>query len=792
MIPTRSDHKRVVILTIAHRGDDVRLYHKLGLSLAKQFEVIILTPVQAGLVNEPNYRTIHIEGNNRVDLLYKLFRSACMLNPDIVICIEPQTMIPALLVRRYRQSALIYDCHEFYGDSFGERFPKQFQRPAKRFYEVMENLLARQMDGIIAVNDVIANRFRKCTKNLATCPNYMIPQDSVESVDEKKFDLVYAGGMLIEKGILVILNAIALLKDRFPDIRALFLGKFYTDETKQAFFGTIERLGIARHIHFGGQVSHTEAMKAIESARFGVVMMDPRMSRYWNSLPLKFMEFLYAGLPVVAQNMPIMRSVVDEHAVGACVDFDAESVAEAMTRLLSLSEAERIEMGRRATVIAQDEFIWSRIEPRLLSLTEMVLERRMLLFAYFYPPLGASGVQRPCKMVHYLKQAGITTDVISVKDIVFHSHDHKMLGECGHRRLIRTRSLDPMSILKRLVPSRKSQDVYFNTAEWKKRLVRGIQPIDDKIGWLPFALAAVLRIKPRPSVVAATTGPYTGGLAALLYSYLTGVPLALDYRDSYTDHPYIGFLTPLHRALAIIVERAALRRAFLVSTAAEDMKEKLISRYGEWLRNKTLNMYNGWDPRDFAENLPENPNDGIVRFHYLGNFYGLQRVEYFIRALVELKREKRLPNDVRFTFTGNYFAETMQALQSPDLASIIQVESQVEHHEAIERMIQSDALLLFVATPGGKGVLTGKVFEYLRTGREILAMVPTDGEVAGILRDCGYHDICAMEDIASIKENFLRIYERVKAGASTAHNNIDKYSRESQLRHWIDMLRKRV
>ncbi len=786
-------HKRIVLLTIAHRGDDVRLYHKLGLSLAKRYEVIILTPVKTEPIPDSEIRVINFHPKNRINLLYGLYRHACKLNPDIVMCIEPQTMLPALFIRKYRKSSIIYDCHEFYSDSFSERFPRPLQRLAKGFYEDLENLLARRMDGIIAVNDVIEKRFRKFTENIAVCPNYLMPREDPGSPDtEKNFDLVYAGGMLAEKGIIVILEAVAMLKESFPGIRALFLGKFYCEETRHHFFSTIDRLGIADNIHFGGQVSHVEATKAIQTARIGVVMMDPRMERYWNSLPLKFMEFLHAGLPVLAQDMPIMRSIVEEHHVGETVSFNTESVVKAATRLLSLDREEYSKMCARAMAIAHTTFTWNRIEPHLLELADSVLAKRLLMFAYFYPPLGASGVQRPCKMVNYLKQAGVQTDVISVKGIVFHSYDHKMLGECGHHRLIRTPSLDPMSILKRLLPARKSNHVYFQTAEWKKRLIRGIMPIDDKIGWLPFALLAALRIRPRPSVVMATTGPFTGGFAALLYSYLAGVPMALDYRDSYTDHPYIGFLTPLHRWLAQAVERCALKRSFLVSTAAEDMKDKLVARYGEWLRPKTVNMYNGWDARDFDREFPAKPDDSKIRFNYLGNFYGLQKVDYFIRALIELKQEGKLPDDVVFTFTGNYFAETLRALQSPELVDMISIHEQVEHDKAIDNMMQADALLLFVATPKGKGVLTGKVFEYLRCDKEILAMVPPDGEVADILRDCGYEDICAMEDIASIKQNFLDIYYRLKHGKQIEHRNIDQYSRESQVRNWIELLRKRV
>ena len=53
--------------------------------------------------------------------------------------------------------------------------------------------------------------------------------------------------------------------------------------------------------------------------------------------------------------------------------------------------------------------------------------KRLLLIAYFYPPLGGPGVQRPAKSVKYLNKLDVSTDVITVKDIVFHSTDNNLL-----------------------------------------------------------------------------------------------------------------------------------------------------------------------------------------------------------------------------------------------------------------------------------------------------------------------------------------------------------------------------
>jgi len=108
---------------------------------------------------------------------------------------------------------------------------------------------------------------------------------------------------------------------------------------------------------------------------------------------------------------------------------------------------------------------------------------RVLLFSYFYPPLGGPGIQRPCKMVYYFRQGGWDVDVISVKDIVFHSYDEDMQDECKENFLYRVKSWDLMSLLHQVKGSKKTSSdkkLYFQTPEKFKRIVREIFPIDEK------------------------------------------------------------------------------------------------------------------------------------------------------------------------------------------------------------------------------------------------------------------------------------------------------------------------
>ena len=142
--------------------------------------------------------------------------------------------------------------------------------------------------------------------------------------------------------------------------------------------------------------------------------------------------------------------------------------------------------------------------------------KRLLLIAYFYPPLGGPGVQRPAKLVKYLERLDVSTDVITVKDIVFHSTDNKLLKEDKAHNIIRTSSFDLMSILKKISNPKTNKAVYFKTPEKYKKIIRNIFPIDDKIGWLPFVMKAGKELfkENKYDAVMATMGPYTSGIAA--------------------------------------------------------------------------------------------------------------------------------------------------------------------------------------------------------------------------------------------------------------------------------------
>ncbi|MDP8202447.1 MAG: glycosyltransferase [Candidatus Tenebribacter burtonii] len=417
--------------------------------------------------------------------------------------------------------------------------------------------------------------------------------------------------------------------------------------------------------------------------------------------------------------------------------------------------------------------------------------KRLLLIAYFYPPLGGPGVQRPAKLVKYLNKLDVSTDVITVKNIVFHSTDNELLKEDKAHKIIRTSSFDLMSILVKISKPKTNKSVYFKTPEKYKKIIRNIFPIDEKIGWLPFVMNAGKKLlkKNKYDAIMATIGPYTSGIAAYKLAKRNKLPLIIDYRDHWTLNPYITFFSTFHKKHSVKWENIILQSASVITVVSKAMKNDLICEFGEDIRNKIKVIYNGWDTDDFS-NLVINKSEKLT-IKYIGNFYGNRTPKFFIEAMELLQSRNQLPDDILIEFTGNYYAETINHIVNSKVAHFIKINTQIEHKEAIKSLMNCDALLFFIASYKGEGVLTGKVFEYLRSGKEILAMVPPEGEATKILRQNLHALICKMEDVEMIAKNFLKLIDVLNNKNKKLKINY-KYSRENQTKEFLNFVEDRL
>jgi glycosyltransferase involved in cell wall biosynthesis len=108
----------------------------------------------------------------------------------------------------------------------------------------------------------------------------------------KQFDVAWTGRVHPQKGIDDLLATLKFLADRFPDFRAVIIGK-----SKDALEGPVRDLGLAANVTFSGLVSEEEKFRLLKASR---VFLMPSRYESWG---LVVGEAVAAGLAVVAYKL---------------------------------------------------------------------------------------------------------------------------------------------------------------------------------------------------------------------------------------------------------------------------------------------------------------------------------------------------------------------------------------------------------------------------------------------------------------------------------------------------------
>ncbi|BEP77180.1 glycosyltransferase [Variovorax sp. V59] len=381
---------------------------------------------------------------------------------------------------------------------------------------------------------------------------------------------------------------------------------------------------------------------------------------------------------------------------------------------------------------------------------------RILMFAYFYPPLGGAGVQRSLKFSKYLPDFGIVPSVISA-DSSAYTQDSSLLSEVPAK--IEVMRLPHTPVLTRLmalaprrdrarrvsaVPTPSRLDKTDSASRWRDRALRAfgtLQYPDDKTAWARHAEQAALRLMEHTSIdlVYSSSPPVSAHLAAMRVARHARVPWVADFRDLWTANP--AYAAPgWRRAIDRRLESRLLAAASGIVTVSERLAATLADRTGPNV--PVMSIPNGYDEADFAGVVvPTHASRGFCIVH-AGTFYGHQSPDSFLRGVETLfEREPKMRERLRIRFVGSVgsrFEPQLLAFEAR-YPRVLERTGYVDHRQALAEMLAADALLLVIGgqAEAAVGVMTGKLFEYLRAARPILLLGAVDGEAAQLLRTVG-------------------------------------------------------
>ena len=383
---------------------------------------------------------------------------------------------------------------------------------------------------------------------------------------------------------------------------------------------------------------------------------------------------------------------------------------------------------------------------------------KTLIVSMYFPPAGGGGVQRPLKLATHLPELGIETHVLAPDDPKWVHRDDELqpptLAWVHRARYVGPRGRKPAEELHGTAGLERA-------AKQLQLAGRRLLVPDENVSWNATAIPAAIRIVRDEGidVVLTTSPPSSVHLIGAAVKRATGVPWVADLRDSIVAHPHRDadrLLVRVKEQGEHAVARLVTRYADAVTCVSDAIADEVRERSP---RGQVLTIANGADFDDFA-GLERHPSERF-RLTHTGSFFGKRDPRPFLTAL-----QRSGLDDVVVRFLGDFRSTDREWAETLDLGDRLELIPYASRRRALELQRDSEALLLLIPEAGGrgKGVLSGKAFEYLAAERPILAVVPTDGAAAGLIQDADAGVVVAPEDVDGMTEALRGLHQRWRAG----------------------------
>lgn len=391
--------------------------------------------------------------------------------------------------------------------------------------------------------------------------------------------------------------------------------------------------------------------------------------------------------------------------------------------------------------------------------------KKVLVIVYYWPPSGGAGVQRWLKFVKYLPQFGWQPTVITTKDGDYPAIDESLQNEVPEiAKIIRTKTptFGKFFFGKNNLPygsleTNREDSIFRKISIWIR--LNLIFPDARKV-WNKYALQAAeqeLRSDHYDAMI--TSGPpHSTHLVGLKLKKKFGIKWLADFRDPWTK---IDYLEKVHRSDCMQKWDKKLETKVIESCdKVIGISRKIL--HDLKIHSKGAVIPNGFDAADFKDIQPEKPQ--YFEINYFGNIIAERNPILVLEAVNQILIKNR-EIAIKFNFWGNVSEKIRTELEKTDPFRIVTFHDYISHRDVLKKMVSSALLLLLINNvPDNRGILTGKIFEYLGAGIPILGIGPKDGEAAEILQRTKAGKMFDYEDLQAVSEFILEIYRQWQKG----------------------------
>ena len=391
------------------------------------------------------------------------------------------------------------------------------------------------------------------------------------------------------------------------------------------------------------------------------------------------------------------------------------------------------------------------------------------------------GVGRPLGLYKYLPQYGYDITVLTVKNIVYSEYDYSLLDKVDRSRIIRSGSLDPARLL------------YLSGIRRPERLKAGLKKYssaimpDSKRGWniLAFRKAEKIIKKNNISTVITSSPPPSSHLLGLKLKAKYNIPWIADFRDLWFSLPIEQvYHTREQIGYALELKKRIMEKADDIVSVNSDIKNYLGK--GTVIRNGA-----DWDLREIW-NKGKESRAGRFVIGVLGTINYLCPIEPLFAAVSKLiEKNQSLSDKISIIHAGYYDKEMMTELLSKyHLEKIVSLKGYLPRQEAIAALAEASVLYLSVGQFGGFNILPGRIFDYLISGRPIMAVVPSKSDAADLIRQYGRGEVFAVDNTAGIGEYIEKQMNHASKSTAVDEKELLKYSTAAMAESYAELLTK--
>jgi glycosyltransferase involved in cell wall biosynthesis len=398
---------------------------------------------------------------------------------------------------------------------------------------------------------------------------------------------------------------------------------------------------------------------------------------------------------------------------------------------------------------------------------------RVLLLAYYFPPIGGAGAQRNTKLARYLPERGFELDVITGPLSNGHRwapQDETMIDEIHE------------SVRVHRVPGPEPSW----SSGWRRRTERWLRrPWPWQQWWAEHSVRLALERFRDVDLVYCSLAPFAVASAAIRVSRQLDKPLVLDLEDPWALDEMLIFETGLHRLLELRTMERVLRAADGIVMNTPESAARVLETFPRLGSMPVTSIVNGYDSADF-EGPPPVRTDDTFRIVHTGTLHSFEQdrhprlrrfvgggteahiasrsLIYLLQALDELLGERPEAADrIEVHLAGRLTNADRRVIGESHL---VREHGFLPHTETIALVRSADLLFLpmhDVVVGSRAAIVPCKSYEYLASKRPILAAVP-DGDLRDLLADSGTARLVRPTDVAAIKTGIAEAIDFAASG----------------------------